>query len=75
MGFEYTKFWFFAFKGFVAKPATLPDGTVNLMVWNCTIPGKAGVSISQSYCCSIIIIIDDDYCCILAVSRCLLMIL
>ncbi|CAN6460130.1 unnamed protein product [Victoria cruziana] len=28
--------------GFVAKPETLPDGTVNLMVWQCTIPGKAG---------------------------------
>ncbi|XP_052479828.1 SUMO-conjugating enzyme SCE1 isoform X1 [Gossypium raimondii] len=28
--------------GFVAKPETLPDGTVNLMVWHCTIPGKAG---------------------------------
>ncbi|EYU44427.1 hypothetical protein MIMGU_mgv1a0153481mg, partial [Erythranthe guttata] len=26
--------------GFVAKPETLPDGTVNLMVWHCTIPGK-----------------------------------
>ncbi|KAK6287839.1 Ubiquitin-conjugating enzyme E2 - like 4 [Theobroma cacao] len=29
--------------GFVAKPETLQDGTVNLMVWHCTIPGKAGV--------------------------------
>ncbi|KAH9663682.1 UBC core domain-containing protein [Citrus sinensis] len=28
--------------GFVAKPETLPDGSVNLMVWHCTIPGKAG---------------------------------
>ncbi|XP_050124177.1 SUMO-conjugating enzyme SCE1-like [Malus sylvestris] len=28
--------------GFVAKPKTLPDGTVNLMVWHCTIPGKTG---------------------------------
>lgn len=28
----------------MAKPETLPDGTVNLMVWHCTIPGKAGVS-------------------------------
>ncbi|GJU04932.1 SUMO-conjugating enzyme SCE1 [Tanacetum coccineum] len=28
--------------GFVAKPESLPDGTVNLMVWHCTIPGKAG---------------------------------
>ncbi|KAM0837031.1 hypothetical protein ACQ4PT_061932 [Festuca glaucescens] len=29
--------------GFVAKPETLPDGTVNLMVWKCVIPGKQGV--------------------------------
>ncbi|KAE8782496.1 SUMO-conjugating enzyme SCE1 [Hordeum vulgare] len=28
--------------GFVAKPETLGDGTVNLMVWHCTIPGKQG---------------------------------
>ncbi|KAM2945109.1 hypothetical protein COP2_028059 [Malus domestica] len=27
-------------QGFVAKPETLPDGTVNLMVWHCTILGK-----------------------------------
>ncbi|CAN6562929.1 unnamed protein product [Malus baccata var. baccata] len=26
--------------GFVAKPKTLPDETVNLMVWHCTIPGR-----------------------------------
>ncbi|RCV35073.1 hypothetical protein SETIT_7G210000v2 [Setaria italica] len=29
--------------GFVAKPETLPDGTVNLMVWKCVIPGKEGI--------------------------------
>ncbi|XP_016487934.1 SUMO-conjugating enzyme SCE1-like [Nicotiana tabacum] len=28
--------------GFVAKPETGPDGSVNLMVWHCTIPGKRG---------------------------------
>ncbi|XP_024962664.1 SUMO-conjugating enzyme SCE1-like [Cynara cardunculus var. scolymus] len=28
--------------GFVAKPESLPDGSVNLMVWHCTIPGKVG---------------------------------
>ncbi|KAL0907589.1 hypothetical protein M5K25_022006 [Dendrobium thyrsiflorum] len=28
--------------GFVAKPETLPDGSVNLMIWHCTIPGKQG---------------------------------
>ncbi|KAG6571228.1 hypothetical protein IC582_025471 [Cucumis melo] len=28
--------------GFVAKPETMPDGTVNLMIWHCIIPGKVG---------------------------------
>ncbi|RLM66121.1 SUMO-conjugating enzyme SCE1-like [Panicum miliaceum] len=28
--------------GFVAKPETLPDGSVNLMVWKCVVPGKEG---------------------------------
>jgi hypothetical protein len=28
----------------VARPETLADGSANLMVWNCTIPGKQGVS-------------------------------
>jgi ubiquitin-conjugating enzyme E2 I len=33
-------------QGFVAKPETVADGTVNLMIWHCTIPGKQGVSSS-----------------------------
>ncbi|KAG8478368.1 hypothetical protein CXB51_028136 [Gossypium anomalum] len=37
------------FPGFVAKPETLPDGTVNLMVWHCTIPGKAGTDWEGGY--------------------------
>lgn len=32
--------------GFVAKPETALDGSVNLMIWHCTIPGKPGVSYS-----------------------------
>jgi hypothetical protein len=35
---------FFFLQGFVAKPAMLPDGSVNLMLWNCVVPGKEGVS-------------------------------
>ena len=31
-------------QGFVARPETLADGSANLMTWNCTIPGKQGVS-------------------------------
>ncbi|KAG2588614.1 hypothetical protein PVAP13_5NG348600 [Panicum virgatum] len=31
--------------GFAAKPETLPDGTRNLIIWHCTIPGKQGPSI------------------------------
>ncbi|KAG6501844.1 hypothetical protein ZIOFF_041728 [Zingiber officinale] len=38
--------------GFVAKPETLPDGSVNLMTWQCTIPGKQGVSVFLVDCCS-----------------------
>ncbi|KAM0064759.1 putative ubiquitin-conjugating enzyme/RWD [Helianthus debilis subsp. tardiflorus] len=26
--------------GFVPKPETLPNGTFNLMIWSCIIPGK-----------------------------------
>ncbi|KAL3592144.1 hypothetical protein D5086_010784, partial [Populus alba] len=35
--------------GFVAKPETQPDGTVNLMVWHCTIPGKLGTDWEGGY--------------------------
>ncbi|KAG8084015.1 hypothetical protein GUJ93_ZPchr0010g9988 [Zizania palustris] len=33
--------------GFVAKPEAMTDGSSNLMVWHCTIPGKQG-GFSQS---------------------------
>lgn len=32
-------------QGFVARPTKNPDGTLNLMVWDCAIPGKKGVNI------------------------------
>ncbi|KAL6864807.1 hypothetical protein ACP4OV_015958 [Aristida adscensionis] len=35
--------------GFVAKPETLPDGSVNLMVWNCVIPGQQGTDWEGGY--------------------------
>ena len=28
--------------GFVAKPRTLPDGSTDIFMWECSIPGKAG---------------------------------
>ncbi|GAB2269608.1 SUMO-conjugating enzyme sce1 [Dionaea muscipula] len=28
--------------GFVARPETAADGSLNLMIWHCTIPGKQG---------------------------------
>lgn len=31
-------------QGFVARPIKNVDGTLNLMVWECAIPGKKGVS-------------------------------
>ncbi|KAF8404983.1 hypothetical protein HHK36_009878 [Tetracentron sinense] len=35
--------------GFVAKPESAPDGSVNLMVWQCTIPGKPGTDWEGGY--------------------------
>ncbi|KAL6652186.1 hypothetical protein ACP70R_011111 [Stipagrostis hirtigluma subsp. patula] len=35
--------------GFVAKPETLPDGSANLMVWKCVIPGKEGTDWEGGY--------------------------
>jgi len=40
---------FFYLKGFVAKPAKNQDGPLNLMVWECYIPGKIGVSINNIF--------------------------
>lgn len=34
----------FTSQGFVAVPTKNPDGTMNLMNWECAIPGKKGVS-------------------------------
>lgn len=34
----------FCLKGFVARPTKNPDGTLNLMNWECAIPGKKSVS-------------------------------
>lgn len=36
---------FFLRQGFVARPAKNPDGTLNLMLWECAIPGKKAVSV------------------------------
>ncbi|RZC54951.1 hypothetical protein C5167_013800 [Papaver somniferum] len=41
--------------GFVAKPETAADGSVNLMVWQCTIPGKAG-SVTKGYVFAVTIV-------------------
>jgi hypothetical protein len=32
--------------GFVARPESGADGALNLMVWQCTLPGKAGVCLN-----------------------------
>jgi ubiquitin-conjugating enzyme E2 I len=29
-------------QGFVAKPKALPDGTQDILHWECVVPGKAG---------------------------------
>lgn len=36
-------------QGFVARPTKAADGTLNLMNWECGIPGKKGVSYLRSY--------------------------
>ncbi|XP_059630840.1 SUMO-conjugating enzyme SCE1-like isoform X4 [Cornus florida] len=33
--------------GFVTKPETFPDGSVNLMVWQCIIPGDLSKEVEQ----------------------------
>ncbi len=33
-------------QGFVARPESGGDGALNLMVWQCTLPGKAGVCLN-----------------------------
>jgi hypothetical protein len=35
----------FDFQGFFARPTTNPDGSMNLMKWECGIPGKKAVSV------------------------------
>lgn len=35
----------FLLQGFVARPAKNADGSLNLMNWECAIPGKKGVSL------------------------------
>ncbi|KAL8504898.1 hypothetical protein ACS0TY_016188 [Phlomoides rotata] len=35
--------------GFVAKPATGADGSVDLLVWHCTIPGKSNTDWEGGY--------------------------
>ncbi|KAM3369103.1 hypothetical protein ACQJBY_017163 [Aegilops geniculata] len=48
------------FQGFVAKPETLPDGSVNLMVWRCVIPGKPGTDWEGGYF-PLTLQFDDNY--------------
>ncbi len=36
-------------KGFIAKPKTNEDGSVDLMKWNCVIPGPPEVNILNSH--------------------------
>ncbi|TVT99687.1 hypothetical protein EJB05_54884, partial [Eragrostis curvula] len=35
--------------GFMAKPETLNDGSVNLMLWKCVVPGKEGTDWEGGY--------------------------
>ena len=44
------------FKGFTAKPCKKPDGTDDLMQWDCQIPGKKGVYVFIVIPVSIIVV-------------------
>lgn len=39
----------FLCQGFVARPSKNPDGSLNLMNWECSIPGKKGVSLIHTH--------------------------
>lgn len=39
--------------GFVARPTKNTDGTLNLMLWECSIPGKKSVSLFAKFRLSI----------------------
>lgn len=40
------------FQGFVARPSKNPDGSLNLMNWECCIPGKKGVCALRYVACN-----------------------
>ncbi|KAF1882748.1 hypothetical protein Lal_00002929 [Lupinus albus] len=46
--------------GFVAKPYIGPDGSVNLMMWNCFIPGEAGTCWEKGHY-PITLIFNENY--------------
>jgi ubiquitin-conjugating enzyme E2 I len=55
--------------GFIAKPEDLPDGTQNLMSWNCAIPGKKG-TIWEGGLIPVTLKFTDDYASCVSRSRC-----
>mmetsp|Transcript_33643 Transcript_33643/g.105623 ORF Transcript_33643/g.105623 Transcript_33643/m.105623 type:complete len:189 (+) Transcript_33643:88-654(+) len=46
--------------GFVAKPATLPDGSQDLMRWKCVVPGKEG-TLFEGGVFAMTMVFDSDY--------------
>ena len=48
---------YFLVQGFVARPTKNPDGSLNLMNWECAIPGKPGVSSQHVYSSECLIIL------------------
>ncbi|KAG0710825.1 SUMO-conjugating enzyme UBC9 [Chionoecetes opilio] len=51
---------FYLFQGFIARPTKNPDGTLNLMNWECAIPGKKGTP-WESGLYRLRMIFKDDY--------------
>lgn len=38
-----------------------PDGSLNLMTWECAIPGKKGVSVSRTFRSNLVLLDDSVY--------------
>lgn len=62
--FKFTYNLFYLLQGFVARPSKNTDGSLNLMNWECSIPGKKGVSyvFQKQFCLNIFVIVNKCTC-------------
>ncbi|GJN01970.1 hypothetical protein PR202_ga19276 [Eleusine coracana subsp. coracana] len=57
---RFTRLILYLFQGFVTKPETLPDGSADLLIWKCVIPGKKGTDWEGGYF-PLTLCFDEDY--------------